>query len=193
MLGIPLALGVFGAGEWAIHKYLLHGLGRRKTSRLAFHYHQHHQAVRRNGGYDPAYEGPVWSTPTQAREAIGLAIIGVAHVPLFPIAPFYTSTVWYCLHRYRRVHRRAHLDPTWGRNHLPHHYDHHMGDQDLNFNVVWPWFDVVAGTRDIYVGTDKERAGHAKHAYRAETARSGAELRAQRRNPLRWLVRRMQP
>ena len=52
MLGIPVALAVFGVGEWATHKYLLHGLGRDKTSRFAFHYHQHHQAVRKHGGYD---------------------------------------------------------------------------------------------------------------------------------------------
>jgi hypothetical protein len=189
MLGIPVALAVFGYGEWATHKHLLHGLGRDKESRLSFHYHEHHQAVRRNGGYDPAYEGPVWSTPTQAREAIGLAIVALAHVPLFPIAPFYTSTIWYCLHRYRRVHRRAHLDPAWGRDHLPHHYDHHMGDQDKNFGVVWSWFDIVAKTREVFVGTDKERAIHDKHAARAETAKSGAALRAQRRNPLRRILR----
>ena len=118
MLGIPLGLAVFGAGEWATHKYLLHGLGRDRNSRFAFHYHDHHQAVRRNGGYDPAYEGPVWSTPTQAREAIGLTVIGLAHLPLLPFAPFYTGTIWYCLARYRRNHRRAHLDPAWGRDHL---------------------------------------------------------------------------
>src|ERR1700685_1553562 len=99
MFGIPVALAVFGAGEWATHKYLLHGLGRARHSRFAFHYHAHHQAVRKHGGYDPAYEGPVWSTPTQAREAIGLAVVALAHAPLFPIAPFYTSTIWYCLRR----------------------------------------------------------------------------------------------
>ena len=27
MLGIPIALAVFGYGEWATHRYLLHGLG----------------------------------------------------------------------------------------------------------------------------------------------------------------------
>jgi hypothetical protein len=191
MLGIPLARAGFGYGEWATHKYLLHGLGRHKDSRFAFHYHDHHQAVRRNGGYDPAYEGFVWSSATQAREAIGLTAVALLHVPLFPIAPFYTSTIWYCLRRYRRDHRRAHLDPVWGRNHLPHHYDHHMGDQDKNFGVVWSWFDLVAKTRELFVGSDKEPAIHAKHAHRAETAQAGAELRARRRHPLRWLARRL--
>jgi hypothetical protein len=174
-------------GEWATHKYLLHGLGRDKRSRFAFHYHDHHQAVRRNGGYDPAYEGPVWSTPTQAREAIGLTVIGLAHLPLLPIAPFYTGTVWYCLARYRRDHRRAHLDPAWGRDHLTWHYDHHMGDQGKNFGVVWSWFDQIMKTREKFVGTDHESAIHGKHAARAATAKSGATLRAQRRNKLRAL------
>jgi sterol desaturase/sphingolipid hydroxylase (fatty acid hydroxylase superfamily) len=110
------------------------------------------------------------------------------HAPLFPIAPFYTSTIWYCLWRYRRDHRRAHLDPQWGRDHLTWHYEHHMGDQDRNFGVVWSWPDVVAGTREHFVGTDKERAQHDKHVARAQTAAAGAELRAQRRSPLRRLL-----
>lgn len=181
MLGIPIGLAVFGYGEWATHKYLLHGLGRDKRSRFAFHYHDHHQAVRRHGGYDPAYEGPVWSTPTQAREAIGLTVIALAHAPLLPVAPFYVGTVWYCLARYRRDHRRAHLDPAWARDHLPWHYDHHMGDQDRNFGVVWSWVDAIAGTREKFIGTDRERELHGKHAARAETAKAGAAVRAQRR------------
>jgi len=188
MFGIPLALAVFGAGEWATHKYLLHGLGRDRRSAFAFHYHQHHQAVRKNGGYDPAYEGPAWSTTTQAREAIGLVLVGLAHAPLFPLAPFYTSTIWYSLYRYRRDHRRAHLDPAWARDHLPWHYDHHMGDQDKNFGVSYAWFDVLAKTREVFVGSERERGLHAKHAARAATASAGAALRAQRRDPLRRLL-----
>jgi len=188
MLGIPLALAVFGYGEWATHKYLLHGLGRDRKSRFAFHFHEHHQAVRRNGGYDPAYEGRIWSTPTQAREAIGLTFVALAHAPLLPVAPFYTATIWYCLARYRRDHRRAHLDPSWARDHLSWHYDHHMGDQDQNFGVVWSWFDSLAGTREIFAGTERELAGYPKHVARALTASSGAALRALRKNPLRRLA-----
>ena len=137
MIGIPVAFALFGYGEWAAHKYLLHGLGRDRKSRFAFHYHEHHQAVRRNGFYDPAYEGPVWSTPTQSREAIGLAVIAAVHAPLFPIAPFYTSTVWYCLYRYRRDHRRAHLDPQWMRDHhIPSLTAQELGEQAGTFDVI---------------------------------------------------------
>jgi len=129
----------------------------------------------------------VWSSTTQAREAIGLAVIGLAHAPMFPIAPFYTATIWYCLARYRRDHRHAHLDPKWGRDHLSWHYDHHMGDQDMNFGVSWSWFDSLAGTREVFVGSEKERASLGKQVARAQTASAGAALRAQRRSPLRRL------
>jgi sterol desaturase/sphingolipid hydroxylase (fatty acid hydroxylase superfamily) len=183
MLGIPIGFAVFGVGEWAIHKYVLHGLGRR----FSFHLADHHHAVRGNGGYDLAYEGPVWSASTPLRESVGLIAIGLAHAPLFVVAPFYTSTIWYCLLRYRRDHRRAHLDPAWARDHLPWHYDHHMGDQDSNFGVSWAWFDVLVGTRKVYVGSRRERLSRAKHIARAATAVAGAALRAQRRNPLRHL------
>ncbi len=36
MIGIPLGLLWANAGEWAIHKYVLHGLGRRKGTFWAF-------------------------------------------------------------------------------------------------------------------------------------------------------------
>jgi hypothetical protein len=186
MLGIPFGFAAFGVGEWAIHKYLLHGLGRG----YHFHFADHHRAAHRNGGYDPAYEGPVWSSRTQVREAVGLAMIGLAHAPLLVVAPFYTSTIWYCLARYRRDHRRAHLDPAWARDHLPWHYDHHMGQQDKNFGVSWSWFDVLARTREVFVGSARERAHRAKQDDRAATASAGAALRAQRRSPLRRLIAR---
>jgi sterol desaturase/sphingolipid hydroxylase (fatty acid hydroxylase superfamily) len=188
MIGIPLALAVFGYGEWATHKYLLHELGANKDSRFAFHYHTHHQSVRRNGGYDPDYEGPVWSTPTQAREAIGLVAVGLAHLPLLPIAPFYTATVWYCLHRYRRDHRRAHLDPEWARTHLRCHYDHHMGDQKKNFGIGFEWFDRLVGTRVPYVGTEKDAADRARNRERADAAARGEPARREHRKPFRVVL-----
>lgn len=182
MLGIPIGLLVFGVGEWAIHRYLLHGPGR-----PAHHHGEHHRAARDHGGYDPAYEGPAWSTATQRREALGLTAVGLLHAPLLVIAPFYTATIWYCLVRYRRDHRRAHLDPGWARDHLPWHYDHHIDEGAGNFGVSWAWFDVLAGTRSVFVGSDRERSGRAGQVARAQTASSGAALRAQRRNPLRQL------
>ena len=183
MIGIPLALFMFNAGEWAAHKYLLHDLGKNKKSPFAFHFHQHHQSVRKHGMYDPDYEGPPWSTVTQLGEAITLTAIGLAHLPLLPIAPFYVGTTWWCLEHYRRVHKRAHIDPEWGRAHLPWHYDHHMGpNQDRNWCVVWPWFDNLVGTRRTFVGTAKELADRLRTQRRASDARVG------RKPPRRTIV-----
>jgi sterol desaturase/sphingolipid hydroxylase (fatty acid hydroxylase superfamily) len=172
MIGIPIGLTLFAAGEWATHKYLLHELGRDKASRFAFHFHVHHQSVRRHGFYDPDYEGPVWSTSTQAREAIGLVVVGLAHLPVLPIAPFYTATVWWSLARYRRLHRRAHLDPEWGRRNLPWHYDHHMGpNQDRNWGVTTDWWDRLVGTRRRFVGSARELDARLRGLRRATNAR----------------------
>jgi hypothetical protein len=66
-----------------------------------------------------------------------------------------------------------------------------MGDQDKNFGVAWSWFDVLAGTREAFIGSARERAGLADHRARAATASTGAALRAQRRSPLRRLLARM--
>lgn len=171
MIGIPLAIAGFAYGEWATHRYLLHWRGRDKRSVFAFHFHTHHQKVRRHGGYDPDFEGPVWSTPTQLGEAIGLTAIGLAHLPIFPIAPFYTATTWYLLAKYRRDHRRCHIDPAWGRTHLSWHFDHHMGpNQHRNWGVTFQWFDRLRGTRERYVGTAKELADRDRTAARAAAA-----------------------
>lgn len=39
------------------------------------------------------------------------------------------------------------------------------------FGVVWSWFDALAGTREVFVGTERKRELHAKHAERARRAR----------------------
>ena len=68
-------------------------------------------------------------------------------------APFFVATVWACSVNYYRAHRRAHLDPRWAREHLPWHYDHHMGrNQNANWCVTHPFFDNLMGTRREFLG-----------------------------------------
>jgi len=167
MIGIPLGLLYANAGEWAIHKYVLHGRGRKKGSVWQFHWHEHHQEVRRNGHHHEAYERPLWGWNGQTKEALGLAALAAAHVPLLPVAPFFAGTVLYSMVNYYRVHKRSHLDPEWAREHLPWHYDHHMGpNQDANWCVTRPWFDEWMGTREPYVGTEREARDRARAAKR---------------------------
>jgi sterol desaturase/sphingolipid hydroxylase (fatty acid hydroxylase superfamily) len=157
MLGIPLGLLYSNAGEWFIHKYILHGLGKNRDSIWSFHWHDHHRACRQHAHVDPGYQKPAWNWNSQTKEATALVLVGVAHAPLLPIAPFFTGTVWYSIANYYRVHKRAHVDPEWARMNLPWHYDHHMGrDQNQNWCVTRPWFDLIMGTRVPYLDTGHE-------------------------------------
>jgi hypothetical protein len=169
MIGIPVALVYFNGGEWLIHKYVLHGAGRNKKNFWSFHWHEHHRHARQNDFRDEDYERPLLRWHAQGKEALGLALVTAAHLPLFPVAPFFTATICYSTWNYFRVHKRAHLDPEWGKQNLPWHYDHHMGpDQDANWGVTKPWFDVLLGTRKPYLGT--ERATPARKQRRVASA-----------------------
>ncbi len=180
MLGIPLGLLYANAGEWFIHKYVLHGPDSRKPGGMwSFHFLEHHRNSRLKEMYDPDYQRSVFGNHAQGKEAAALAVAALVHAPLFPVAPFFTGTVLYSIANYYRKHKRSHEDPEWAREHLPWHYDHHMGpDQHKNWGVTRPWFDWVMGTRVHYVGTelekqDRERRERAK-ARKAAAAAAGA-------------------
>ncbi len=163
MIGVPLGLLYWNAGEWLIHKYVLHGAGKRKKSFWSFHWNEHHRHVRQHDFYDPDYERATFAWHAQGKEALGLVGVALLHAPLFPIAPFFTATIWYSAYRYHAVHKRSHLDPAWAAEHLPWHVDHHLGsNQDANWCVTHPWFDNLMGTRKTFVGTAEAMAKMAK-------------------------------
>jgi len=151
MIGIPLGLAAANVGEWLIHKHWLHGLGKNKKSFWAFHWHEHHRESRSNGMFDAQYVRSVFTWSPQGKEALALTLGAAAVVPMLPFAPFFTGTLLFRMWRYYGLHKRAHLDREWAKQHLPWHYDHHMGkDQNANWCVTHPWFDHVMGTRKIY-------------------------------------------
>ncbi|MFO0552542.1 MAG: hypothetical protein U0271_29400 [Polyangiaceae bacterium] len=137
MIGIPLGVLYANVVESLFHRHVLHGLGRNPKSFWAFHLR------------DP-----------QTKERLAIAVGVAAHLPLAPIAPFFVGTLAYCGYRFYRLHERGHLDPQWAREHLPWHYDHHMGpDPEKNWGIGLPIYDYVAGTRAPYAGTaDEARA-----------------------------------
>jgi hypothetical protein len=157
MIGIPLGLITANAFEWAMHKHVLHDMGRDKNNFWAFHFHEHHKVVRKNDYLDPNYEKFPLGLHAQGKEAWSLLAVSAAVAPLFPVAPFYVGTLWYCAANYYRVHKRSHQDPAWGRENIPWHYDHHMGrNADANWCVTKPWFDYVMGTREFIAGELRE-------------------------------------
>ena len=174
MIGFPLALMYANAAEWWIHKNILHGPGKKRDSFWSFHFHEHHKASRTHAMRDAAYERPLRGWHGQTKEAIVVFALAAVHTPLLPLAPGFVAGVWCSAALYYHRHKRAHLDPVWARAHLPWHVDHHLGpNQDANWCVTFPWFDHVMGTREPYVGTERERADQAKAERRAR-ARSAA-------------------
>ncbi|MBO6940261.1 MAG: sterol desaturase family protein [Deltaproteobacteria bacterium] len=157
MIGIPLGLLAANVTEWVVHKYVLHGAGKKNKSFWAFHWHEHHGNSRKNGFVDETYERSLFGWHAQSKETAVIAAAAVSSIPLFPVAPFFIGTMWYSAYNYYRKHKRAHLDPDWARENLAWHYDHHMGpNQDANWCVTHPFFDHVMGTRKPYAHTERE-------------------------------------
>ncbi len=170
MLGFALGLVASNAAEWAIHKYALHGQGRKKGTFWAFHFHEHHRNVRQSGGHDPAYERPFWSAPSTSKEVLSLIGTALASTPLLPISPGFVAASWLHASAYYFMHKKAHLDPEWARKWVPWHVDHHLGpNQHKNWCVTYPFMDWVMGTREHWVGTPAERAFRERMAPKVAT------------------------
>ncbi|MDI1302209.1 MAG: hypothetical protein PSX71_09915 [bacterium] len=155
MLGFPVALVFANGFEWYAHKYLLHGVPRKGQPRyspvpLTMKSHwAHHKEVRTGEYHEIAYEEG-WSNWRTRNEVGSLLKLTAITTLVFPVAPFFTLGTYYAAGRYYYVHRRSHMDPAWGKKHIPWHYDHHMNsNQDANWCVTRPWFDYLMGTRVI--------------------------------------------
>src|SRR5688572_26682272 len=105
MIGIPLGILWANATEWLMHKYVLHGAGKNKASLWSFHWHEHHSSARQHGMEDDHYLRHGWGWNAKTKEIACLVLGGVLHLPLLPVAPFFTLTVWACAYNYYRVHR----------------------------------------------------------------------------------------
>jgi len=151
VLTIICAIAYSNVIEWIMHKHILHGLGKNKSSVWSFHWHQHHKKARKNNFHDEDYLDGWVGGPL--REKLGLLLLLVAHSPLITASPVFFITLIYCSVRYYRLHKFAHLHPSWGRYYLKCHYDHHMGkNQDANWGVTISWVDKLFGTRIEHVG-----------------------------------------
>jgi hypothetical protein len=154
---VILGLLYANAGEWLMHKYILHRLGQNKHSIWAYHWHEHHAISTKNAMFDPGYQSLTLTTwNAQTKELAALTGIVLLHVPVFIVFPVFTGTVYASLMLYYYKHRKAHLYPAWAKRHLSWHYDHHLGGtSNANWCVTWPWFDYLMGTRVQGTSLDK--------------------------------------
>jgi hypothetical protein len=136
--------------EWVLHKYVLHGLGKKKKSSWASHWHTHHRSSRQNNNYDADYSKGFFHYGVRG-EILGLSALGIIHIPTILISPLFYYTLVVCAIRYFKIHKKAHLDIEWCKIYLPWHYDHHMGkNQDANWGVTTDWVDCLLNTRIKY-------------------------------------------
>lgn len=147
-LQIALALLYANLGEWLMHKFVLHGLGKKPGSMWAYHWYEHHAISAQNAMLDPGYRHLDWSSwNTQTKELATLSAIVFLHLPLLWYWQVFTLSLYGSLTLYYVRHRKAHLNPDWARQHLRWHYDHHTFPGSGNWCVTWPWIDYLFGTR----------------------------------------------
>jgi hypothetical protein len=151
MLGIPVGFVVANAVEWIFHKYILHGLGKKKNSVWSQHWHVHHRTARKNNMVDEDYKRPIIDM-LDSYEFKAVFGGGLIVLPLVTKFPWFVTTVWICGAAYYIIHRQSHLDSSWAKKWVPWHHQHHCGkNQDKNWNITVPLMDYVMGTRQIDV------------------------------------------
>ena len=159
--------------EWAIHKYILHNIGRRRKSILSFHFFEHHGASRRSNFEDPAYKNiSLAMKGGSGKELLSLVLLLLMHIPIIFFYPFAFATLGLCIVHYFVIHIASHKSSEWARKWLPWHYDHHMArNQDFNWGVRFDWIDRLMGTRRYYVGTNAEKRDIMRRIARKEKNR----------------------
>ena len=151
--------------EYAIHRWALHGPGKKKDSLLSFHFHEHHREARRTLMGDSFYRKFGWNGPT--KELVGIFLLLMFHSPIIFIAPYFFAALVFSSISYYVYHLKAHLNPEWARVHLSWHYDHHMGpNQNMNYGIRLDVIDRLLGTHEIYYGTAAERRDHSRRLLR---------------------------
>lgn len=131
--------------DWAIHKYVLHGLGKNPSS--WFHYHfEHHYICNKNNGKDLFTYNKNPIKKTHLKELFSLCLGSFLLYTLFHYMGFSVlgSVVLLYAVLYYVLHRLAHKNVGL----LPWHADHHI-TQTGNWCVVVPAFDLLAGTRKV--------------------------------------------
>ena len=144
ILSIFLAFLYATFSEWWIHKYVLHGLGKKKNNWFSFHWHSHHRKCRRNRNKDISYLQKDPLHFSVKKELIGLTTILALHTPLLYVSSAFYFTLVVCATRYFFMHRRSHIDVRWGQRAMPWHWKHHMGkDQDANWGITTDFWDRI--------------------------------------------------
>ena len=143
--------------EYVLHRWFLHNPKRKLLFRS--HFGDHHKEARRNSMIDSKYLSRI--SLKGDPEIKGLILLLILHLPVAFIFPVAYIVLFFMGVEYALIHYRSHQDIFWARQNVPWHYDHHMGtNQNANWGVRYPMFDIIFGTREVYKGTKKEVVKH---------------------------------
>jgi len=123
--------------EYAIHRYLFHGLGKDSSSMFAFHLREHHIISIQNGFVDKR---------VSKKELIGIVVAIILHSPIIYIYPafFYSISAYGIM--FVVIHNLLHSHPKIAKRFFWWHWNHHMRNQNKSWAVVIPITDVLTGT-----------------------------------------------
>ena len=147
VLQFLLGLLVANAGEWVIHRYLLHGWGQNPDSFWAYHLYEHHAVARQFDMLDSGYQKWPESWNSQAKEWLVLVGILILNLPFFWWANGYACAIYFSVLTYYFLHRQAHCQHDWAKNYLPWHYRHHLVNDNANWCITHPLFDYFMKTQ----------------------------------------------
>lgn len=152
-----IALFVTNFTEWATHKWILHGLGKKKNSWFNYHW-AHHNVSRKNGFHDEDYDHGFFESWAVRREILGLVLMLASNINWYFVWP--VLFFWFCFFTiaYYLIHKYSHQYPEFTKKYLRWHWDHHMGiDQNKNWGVTSPLWDYILGTRVKYEYDENNR------------------------------------
>jgi hypothetical protein len=132
-------LGIFIANvlEYSVHKYLFHGLGKKRNSIFSFHLREHHLKVRRNNFID---------VKVSVKEWIGIPFLLLIFSPVLLIGvPVFFGLISYAV-AFILLHNLQHAHPKVAKKYFWWHWNHHMKNQNKSWAVVLPIMDILTGT-----------------------------------------------
>ena len=138
--------------ELISHKYILHGLGKKKGSWFSYHIN-HHRVVRKDY-IDPDYKAGFFKSSPYRREVLSLFLLFMSNISLLWVWPMLFYWLAFFTVAYFWGHSKSHTNPKWGMKYMRWHYDHHRFHEEGNWGVTSCFIDYVLGTR--YKGTYDE-------------------------------------
>ena len=123
--------------EYLVHRYLFHGLGKKKDSMFAYHLRDHHLVSRKNDFID---------NKLSVHEAIGVVFLVALHVPALFLSTYLFTGIAFYAFLFVVLHNTMHKTPGLAEKYFWWHWNHHMKNQNKSWNVVLPIFDLLTGT-----------------------------------------------